>query len=109
MDMGLFWLLTQVGMASFWANLVGATSAVIFVFFSSLRPVFSYAGDKTHMKLMQYLAYQSAAIPAASWAISTLHYTWPMHAPIWAKVFVTPFTFMCNYLFMKQLSRNPSV
>jgi len=88
------------------ANLIGASLAVLFVFYASLRPVFMYAGQQTSRKLFQYIAYQVVAIWLASLLIDTLSVVlsgmpW---APLMAKIAVTPLTFAANFLFMRWLS-----
>ncbi|CUI35951.1 Uncharacterised protein [Achromobacter kerstersii] len=53
-------------------------------------------------KLMAYWLYQIVAVTLASLAVNFLA-TVGMHSIV-AKIVVTPFTFLANYLFMKWLA-----
>jgi putative flippase GtrA len=108
-DFSVFSLLCQ-HWPVYMANLMGASLAVLFVFFASLRPVFLYAGQQTSRKLLQYIVYQVVAIWLASLLIDALSVTlggmfgqasW---LPLSAKVIVTPLTFVANFMFMRWLS-----
>lgn len=104
-DFSVFSLLCQ-HLPVYVANLIGASLAVLFVFFASLRPVFLYTGHQTSRKLLHYIAYQVVAIWLASWLIDALStvldpLAW---APIVAKIMVTPLTFAANFSFMRWLS-----
>lgn len=104
-DFAVFYGLARAGLPVYLANIVGASLAVVFVFFASLRPIFLYEGNRTPGKLLQYVVYQCVAIPLASMAIDALS-----EAGIellWSKVLVTPLTFVCNFLFMRFLARRP--
>ena len=84
------------------ANGIAATVAVTFVYFSSLRPIFQYEGNYLMRKLAAYWFYQLVAVTLASLAVDYLAAA-GLHS-IAAKVFVTPFTFLANYLFMRWLA-----
>lgn len=102
-DFSVFLLLCLMGAPVFVANLLGATLAVLFVFYTSLKPIFLYRGKRTSGKLMRYAAYQACAIPLASAGIDALAHLGT--GPLWAKVCVTPLTFLCNFVFMRFLAR----
>ncbi len=102
-DFALFALLTRAGTPVALANFVGASTAVTYVFFASLRPIFRYGGRYAGRKLLLYWTYQALAVTAASWlihAVSALGV-----APLLSKVLVTPLTFVANFLFMRWLAR----
>ncbi|RZI85099.1 MAG: hypothetical protein EOP38_06360 [Rubrivivax sp.] len=105
-DFSVFYGLCEAGAPVFIANLAGATLAVLFVFFMSLRPIFLYQGGRTSGKLVRYAAYQALAIPLASAVIDALDHLGT--GPLWAKLLVTPFTFLCNFLFMRFIARSDS-
>lgn len=103
LDFTVFYGLCLLGVPVYAANLVGATVAVLFVFFASLRPIFLYQGTRTHGKLLRYGLYQIIAISLASFCIDAIS---RQGIPaLWSKVLVTPVTFVCNFLFMRHLSR----
>ena len=43
-DMGVFWVLVTLGLRAGFANLISASPAVTFVYFSSAKSIFSYHG-----------------------------------------------------------------
>ncbi|MFF7394925.1 GtrA family protein [Achromobacter sp. NPDC008082] len=101
-DFSIFVALCAVGFIPGVANGIAATVAVTFVYFSSLRPIFQYEGHYMMRKLMAYWLYQIVAVTLASLIVNFLA-TVGMHSIV-AKIVVTPFTFLANYLFMKWLS-----
>ncbi len=102
-DFCLFVLVGWLGVPVWAANMVGATVAVLFVFFASVRHVFEYDGGYLLGKLIAYIVYQVIAIIAASLFIDTLTH-WFGLAPVLAKVLVTPLTFYANFQFMSLLT-----
>ncbi|MFF7058859.1 MULTISPECIES: GtrA family protein [Achromobacter] len=101
-DFSIFVALGAAGFIPGVANGIAATVAVTFVYFSSLRPIFKYEGHYMMRKLMAYWLYQIVAVTLASLAVNFLA-TVGMHSIV-AKIVVTPFTFLANYLFMKWLA-----
>lgn len=103
LDVLLFLLLLSLGWTSLWANAASATCAVAFVFFASVHRIFSYAGAFLLGLFLAYLAYQAAAVAAASFAVAFL----VAHglAPALAKIAILPATFAANFLFMTWLTR----
>jgi putative flippase GtrA len=102
-DFFIFFCLNQLGVLPLLANLAGATTAVLFVFFSSVRRIFQYQGRYLARKLLCYCIYQALAICAASVLIQLIVNTWVFH-PVLAKVLVTPLTFYFNFQFMSLLT-----
>lgn len=98
-DFCLFVLSGWLGAPVWVANMIGASVAVLFVFFASIRHVFEYEGSYMLGKLIAYVVYQAIAILSASLLISALTY-WFNLAPVLAKVLVTPLTFYANFQFM---------
>jgi len=102
LDFSIFVALGAAGFLPGVANGIAATVAVTFVYFSSLRPIFKYEGHYMMRKLMAYWLYQLVAVTLASLTVNFLA-TAGMHSIV-AKIVVTPFTFLANYLFMKWLA-----
>src|SRR3954447_18322047 len=68
-DFGVFYLLVAVENPTALSNVVSATVAVTFVFFTSTSSIFRSTNGFILYKFFAYLIYQAAAILAASWAI----------------------------------------
>lgn len=102
LDFGVFAALNAVGVTPGLANLVSAACGVTFVYFASVYRVFSYQGERLLGLFMAYVAYQVAAVAAASWAVAALaQLTWPLLA----KLAILPVTFSANFLFMQVITR----
>ncbi len=101
-DFVIFLLLMVAGASPFTANLVSGACAVTFVYFASVRRIFSYAGRFLIGLFCAYLAYQAAGVTAASLAVEYLS-AWT--SPVLAKLLILPVTFGANYLFMLLLTR----
>jgi putative flippase GtrA len=102
-DFSVFAMLTTQGLSPFTANVLGAGLAVTWVFFTSVRRIF---GDRDHFllgKFAMYALWQVAGISVASLAISLLHQDAGMTA-LWAKILVTPATFLANFAVMSWLT-----
>jgi putative flippase GtrA len=103
LDLGLFLALMGLGAAPGPANAVSAAAAVTFVYFVSVRRIFSYSGDFLLALFAAYVAYQVAGVAAASLAVAWLAEN---HLPaLAAKLAILPVTFSANYLFMAFLTR----
>jgi putative flippase GtrA len=102
-DFCLFSLLIWQGTPVSLANIIGASIAVLFVFFVSVRHVFEYKGGYLVGKLLAYIVYQILAILAASLAIGMLTIKLEL-MPIIAKIIVTPLTFYANFQFMSLIT-----
>lgn len=101
-DFSIFVALGALGFIPGVANGIAATVAVTFVYFSSLRPIFKYEGHYMMRKLMSYWLYQLIAVALASIAVNFLADA-GLHSVL-AKIVVTPFTFLANFLFMRWLA-----
>lgn len=102
-DFSIFALLNSLGFPVWLANIVGATTAVLFVFFASVRKIFQYNGHYILWKLLNYIVYQIIAIICASLLIDFIALQFGM-LPIIAKIIVTPLTFYANFQFMSFLT-----
>lgn len=102
-DFCLFGTLTALKAPVWLSNTVSATAAVLFVFFVSVRRVFSYHGHYLLRKLLCYIVYQAIAILSASFLIELLTHQLSL-APIVSKIVVTPVTFYCNFQFMSLIT-----
>ncbi|MBJ9237982.1 GtrA family protein [Citrobacter braakii] len=102
-DFSIFALLNSLGFPVWLANIVGATTAVLFVFFASVRKIFQYNGHYILWKLLNYIVYQIIAIVCASLLIDFIALQFGM-LPIIAKIIVTPLTFYANFQFMSFLT-----
>lgn len=104
LDYGLFLLLADNGMRPGLANLISASVGVSFVYFVSVRRIFSYAGRFLLGLFAMYLGYQIIAVGAASWSVDALVSQMGL-APLWAKAAILPLTFGANFAFMSWLTR----
>ena len=102
LDLSIFLLMVHLGFTPVSANFLSATIAVTFVYFASVSRIFSYQGRFLMGLFLAYLAYQAAAVPAASLAVGYLAVKW-MSPPL-AKLAVLPLTFSANYMFMAFLT-----
>lgn len=102
-DFCLFMTLGWLGVPVWASNMLGASVAVLFVFFVSVRHVFEYEGSYLIGKLVAYVIYQAIAILAASLLIDALSH-WFSLKPLLSKVFVTPLTFYANFQFMSLIT-----
>lgn len=101
-DFAVFLSLIALGASSFWANAVSGTCAVTFVYFASVRRIFSYAGRFLFGLCLAYLAYQAVGVTAASLAVAYLSDNFV--TPALSKVLILPVTFSANYIFMALLT-----
>lgn len=98
-DFSIFSALTWSGVPVWAANMAGAATAVLFVFFASVRRVFRYQGGYLLGKLAAYAIYQVVAIILASLLIDALAWGLKIN-PVLSKILVTPLTFYTNFQFM---------
>ena len=102
-DFLLFLALLAGGATPGYANLLSGTAAVSFVYFASVRRIFSYQGRFLLGLFAGYLAYQAAGVSLASWAVASLvAFQVP---PLLAKLLILPVTFPANYAFMSLLTQ----
>lgn len=102
-DFAIFLSLVAAGASPFFANLTSGGCAVAFVYFASVRRIFSYRGEFLLGLFAAYLAYQAAAVTAASLAVGYL--AQQFGPPALAKLAILPVTFAANYVFMWMLTR----
>ncbi len=74
-----------------------------FVYFASVRRIFSYGGRFLFGLFLAYLAYQAVGVTAASLAVAAL--SAELVSPAISKLLILPITFSANYLFMSLLTR----
>lgn len=98
-DFCFFVVLGLLGVPIWAANMLGASVAVLFVFFASVRHVFECEDGYLIGKLITYVFYQTIAIIAASLLIEALT-RWLDLAPVLTKIAVTPLSFYANFQFM---------
>jgi putative flippase GtrA len=82
------------------ANLLSASVALTFVFFTATRKTLLVRERGLHFKFMAYLAYQAVSICFYAWLIGFVSGFMP---PPLAKILVTPVSFYTSYLFMTWL------
>lgn len=114
-DFASFTVLVKVfGVPGATANFVSSYVGVSFVWFTSLGMVFKRTRQGQGRFLLTYWSYQFVSILVysqclrlvAEWLSS--HAGWPAgnHSPaILAKIVITPFNLLTNFLFMKYLTR----
>jgi putative flippase GtrA len=102
-DFGAFYLLVAAGNPTGLSNVMSATVAVTFVFFTSTSSIFKSTNGFILYKFFTYLVYQAVAIVTASWAIQALS-SGASLSPLMAKAIVTPLTFYANFQFMSVLT-----
>ena len=109
LDFCIFAVLVHQGLAPGLANAVGASAAVVWVFFFSVRRIFRYGGASVHSRFLIYALYQALMIAAASVGVDSIVRVAGANALL-AKALVTPLTFMANFFFMGWLTKykNPS-
>jgi putative flippase GtrA len=105
LDMVIFTIGVHLGVPPLLANVVSASTAVTFVYWTSVRRIFHCQQDRTQRSFCGYLLLQVAIIAIASWMIAFIdHHIVKM--PILAKVAVTPLCFLANYGGMVLLTRD---
>ena len=102
LDLLTFLGLVGYGFSPFQANLVSSVAGVTFVYFVSVRRVFSYEGRFHLAMFAAYLTYQMCGIFAGSWLVGLRSALGLL--PIAAKMAILPITFCANYLFMGWLT-----
>jgi putative flippase GtrA len=102
LDFCVFALLVILTGRPMLSNMVGASLGVTFAYFMSARSVFYYEGGFLFAKFLVYFVYNAASILLFSFFIAELTLILGVH-PTLAKIFVTPFTFYTNFLFMNVL------
>ncbi len=114
-DLATFTLLVKVfEVPAFVANFISSYVGVTFVWFTSLKAVFGHTGASRGRFLAIYWGYQFASILAYSQFLhlvaglflsNVFMATIANNPEVAAKIFVTPFNLVSNFLFMKYLTR----
>jgi len=105
-------LVRLAGVSPFAANVASSYVGVSFVWFTSLGMVFRRSGDHSGRFLLLYWCYQFISIMAysqllqlGSAALAGGAGALAQHSAVAAKIFITPFNLVTNFLFMKVLTR----
>lgn len=109
-DMTVFTLLVRLaGWDSAAANIASSYAGVTFVWFTSLKTVFQRAGSGRF--LLIYWAFQFVSILLYSHLLGRLAAAlpplgeWEHYRALAAKILITPFNLVTNFMFMKTLTR----
>ncbi len=96
------------------SNILSAAIAVIFVYVNSTRYIFQHDGTNFKLKFFIYAIYQLCSIVMFSLLIDVVS-SWLLDfsffrnfSSIFAKIAVTPFTLLTNFLFMRYLVEKAS-
>lgn len=103
-DFAIFLVLIGAGASPLAANAVSGACAVTFVYFASVRRIFSYRGEFLFGLFAAYVIYQVIGVTLASLAVDYLSSRYV--SPAAAKILILPVTFGANYLFMAYLTRS---
>jgi putative flippase GtrA len=114
-DFGTFTLLTRLTDASgFTANFISSYVGVTFVWFASLGVIFKHGGEGRSIFLLVYWCFQLVSILAYSQLLHMVSSTISGMAQLAqvagnpamaAKIIITPFNLVTNFMFMKLLIR----
>ena len=113
-DMCIFIILTSFSISEIIANILSAFVAITFVYCVSTRKLFINKNENFNLKkkYIMYIVYQIIIVSVASFAIGLLNKgilslltikIITNYSKIIAKILVTPFTMILNFLFMKFL------
>lgn len=107
-------MINILNMSPFYSNYLSSTIAVSFVYFASVCKIFNFKDGFNYWAFFIYLIYQFLSISGFSFIIDVLTRYSTVIIPaiqlnyhaITAKIVVTPFTLITNYIFMKLLIGN---
>lgn len=115
-DFVIMWCsLSFIGLTPFLSNCIGSTFGISFVFFVSSHKLFINKGHLIYVKFLVYLIYSVGLIFVASSIIQYLSYIDIilklqnilllkfLPQPVFAKIIVTPFTLIINFIVAKLL------
>ncbi len=110
-DFGVFTVLGLLGIPSWICNIISSLCGVTFVFFLSTRKTFEVNLKRLTLKqkYVIYVLFEVAVILVASRFVGILDAKFngtdiallSKYSAIAAKICVTPFTMICNFIFMK--------
>lgn len=99
-DLVLFSVLIRSELSPLFSNAISATTAVLFVYFASVRSIFEYKGSAHSGPLTVYILYQVLAVTGASILVSLMS---QIVFAVVAKLSILPITFLANFFFMQWL------
>lgn len=123
MDVTIYTILTNVGLHVILSNIISSTVAVTYVYITSTKKLFKNESKiNLKIKYIIYIVYQICMILLSSYVVYLLS-NWLIqilpqldssnlrtmfnfiveHAKLSAKILVTPFTMVINFIFMKFL------
>ncbi|MFT4034541.1 MAG: GtrA family protein [Patulibacter sp.] len=102
LDYAIYTALHLAGLPVTFANAISASCAVSFVYVAALRHVFHADIVARRRPFAKYVAYQAAAVPAASLAVGLVESALDGRFLL-AKTLVVPCSFGANFLFMRWL------
>ncbi|MDR1195223.1 MAG: GtrA family protein [Endomicrobium sp.] len=117
-DILIVWILVSaVNIAPFFANVVGSTIGILFVFFASLYKIFENNGKYIIIKLIIYIIYSIFLILAMSFMVQFLSDNLafnkiteyliirivPLPTALIAKIILTPISLILNFFVMKNI------
>lgn len=108
LDFGVFAILAEIfAVPGFISNFLSSYVGVTFVYFASLKMVFKRSGADHKLFLVAYWGFQFLSILFYSQIlemVATALLAVPFHQ-LGAKIIITPFNLISNFLFMKLLVR----
>ena len=123
MDVTIYTILTNVGLHVILSNIISSTVAVTYVYITSTKKLFKNDSKYSlKIKYIMYIIYQICMILISSYVVYLIS-NWLLnnllnvdinslkglfnfivsHAKLSAKILVTPFTMVINFIFMKFL------
>jgi putative flippase GtrA len=96
LDLLVFSVGVHLGAPPELANVVSAGSAVVFVYWTSVRRIFHCREDRLLRSFYGYLLLQVAIIATSSWLIAAIDRHLAIE-PVLIKIALTPFCFLANY------------
>lgn len=94
-DLGVFWILTCVGVLAGFANGVSSLCAVVALYLVSSRYAFGVGGRL--LTVLLFLAWYAISIVCFSLVIQFAVSIWDWE-PLWAKLTSLPFSFVANFI-----------
>ena len=119
MDVTIYTFLTNIGLHVILSNIISSTVAVTYVYITSTKKLFKNDSKYSlKIKYIMYIIYQICMILISSYVVYLIS-NWLLnvdinslkglfnfiinHAKLSAKILVTPFTMVINFIFMKFL------
>jgi len=108
MSLTILYIGIRIGISPFWANVVGDTVAITYVFFTSAKKTFNHNHHFLGCKFIAYAIYQAIIIYLISFSIlkiSSNHIfcgyisSIQLNPGVIAKILITPFSLGLNFIF----------